>query len=244
MTDPQHPNRRQWLQRTSAWLGAPALAGLTGCATAPAFETPPATVTVAPLRDGQVLRFQLTDLYSARGLGEATMTVQPSRSRARHLAVSLPASNVFRDDSRPARTGQTVWTDGQVSEELFFDVPCRFSQPDPLLPEGLALGRGPLLGNTCQRADDDRPRRWVTQLTGEGWERVEVPAGRFLALRVHRSIWFDHPDPWRRDNTRSERLWFAPALGFWVRREWTGEYLVPDVRRDVRREDWVRFELA
>lgn len=244
MTHPQHPNRRQWLQRGSAWLGAPALAGLTGCATAPVFETPPATVTVAPLRDGQVLRFQMTDLYSGLGLGEATMTVLPGTSRARQLAVSLPASNVTRDDSRPRRTGQTLWTDGQVSEELFFDVPCRFSQPDPLLPPGLALGRGPVLSNGCQREDDRRVRRWVTQLTGEGWERIEVPAGRFLALRVHRSIWFDHPDPWRRDNTRSERLWFAPAVGFWVRREWTGEYLVPDVRRDLRREDWVRFELA
>ena len=49
---------------------------------------------------------------------------------------------------------------------------------------------------------------------------------------------------WRRGNTRIETLWFAPALGFWVRREWSGEYLRQGERREREVEDWVRFELV
>jgi len=234
------PHRRHLL-----CTGASTLLGLAGCAAAPVFEPAPAQVAVTPLRPGQHLRYRTTNLYNGIAVGTAHYRVaEATPDGARRIAVELPASVVEPVDG-PPRTGLCRWTDPHhVQEELFFDLPYRFGQPDRLLPPQWNLGSSPLLVNTYSRSDDSTARlRWNTRVTGEGWERIDVPAGRFLALRVHRMIWFDHPKTWRRGNVRSERLWFAPSLGFWVRREWSGEYLVPDVRRDVRQEDRVRFEL-
>ncbi len=232
--------RRQWLLHT----GAASLLGLAGCATPPVFEPPPVQVGITPLVPGQHLRFRTTNLYNGADVGTAHYRVtEAGADGARRMAVELPGSNIAPGDG-PPRTGWCLWTDRHhVREDLFFDVPCRFEQPDRLLPQQLGLGSSPVLANIHVRADSPARLRWTTQVTGEGWERIDVPAGRFLALRVHRVVWFDHPETWRRGNMRSERLWFAPSVGFWVRREWSGEYLVPDVRRDVRQEDRVRFEL-
>lgn len=242
-----HPTRRQLLQYSAGWLGAPALLGLAGCASAPVFEAPPASVAIAPLKAGQPLRFRVTNLYNGLAVGTASYTAEaPAANGSQRIAVSLPSSYVAQQDGGAQRSGALLLTDQfHASEELFFDVPYSFGQPDRLLPAQLALGAGPVLQNSYRRSDASRAMRWATRVSGEGWERITVPAGTFLTLRVQRSIWFDHPDAgWRRNNMRSDTLWFAPTLGFWVRREWTGEYLVPDVRRDLRREDWVRFELV
>jgi hypothetical protein len=239
------PTRRQLLRHSAAWLGAPALLGLAGCAGAPVFEAPPASVAIAALKAGQQLRFKVSNLYNGLAVGTANYTADAvAANGSQRIAVSLPSSNVSAQDDAQ-RTGTLLLTDRfHASEELFFDVPYTFGRPDRLLPERLALGASPVLENSYRRGDEYRTMRWATRVSGEGWERITVPAGTFLTLRVQRSIWFDHPDAgWRRSNMRTDTLWFAPTLGFWVRREWTGEYLVPDVRRDLRKEDWVRFEL-
>ncbi len=250
MTFAFHPTRlstrRQWLQHSAGWLGAPALLGLAGCASAPVFEAPPASVVIAPLKAGQQLRFNVTNLYNGLSVGTASYTAEAAANGSQRIAVSLPSSYVALQDGSTQRSGVLLMTDRfHASEELFFDEPYRFDRPDRLLPDQLALGAGAVLENSYVRSGAHRSLRWATRVSGEGWERITVPAGTFLSLRVQRSIWFDHPDlGWRRNNMRSDTLWFAPTLGFWVRREWTGEYLVPDVRRDLRKEDWVRFELV
>lgn len=252
MTPPdpaRDPNRREWLARSARWASLAALPTalplLPGCATAPVFEPPPARPAVQLLRVGQALSFNATNLYNGLVIGSARYEVLASvPGGAATLAVTLPASNTYRiDDS--ARTGRLVLASlTHVTEEIFHDSAYRFTPPSRWLPDGLALGSSPYESGTYKRDDEFFPLRWQTRVDALGWERIRVPAGEYLTLRVQRRIWFDHPERWRVNNTRTETLWFAPALGFWVRREWTGEYLRQGIRREREVEDWVRFELV
>lgn len=249
-TDPtRRPTRRAWLARSARWASLAALPTalplLPGCATAPVFEPPPANPAVRPLRVGQTLGFSVTNLYNGLVIGNARYEVLASApGGAATLAVQLPASNTYRiDDS--ARTGRLVLASlTHVAEELFHDSLYRFTPASRWLPGGLALGSSPPESGEYRRDDEFFPLRWQTRVTGLGWERIRVPAGEYLTLRVQRQIWFDHPERWRVNNTRTETLWFAPALGFWARREWTGEYLRQGIRREREIEDWVRYELV
>lgn len=246
---PTHPTRREWLARSARWASLAALPTalplLPGCATAPVFEPPPAKPAVQQLRVGQALSFNVTNLYNGLVIGTARYEVLASApGGAATLAVRLPASNTYRIDN-DARTGQLVLASlTHVAEEIFHDSTYRFTPPSRWLPDGLQLGSSPYESGVYKRDDEFFPLRWQTQVTGLGWERIRVPAGEYLTLRVQRQIWFDHPERWRRNDTRTETLWFAPALGFWVRREWTGEYLREGQRREREVEDWVRFELV
>lgn len=234
-------SRRDLLLATS---GLAALAA--GCATPPAFEPPPARVDVAVPQPGQIWRYRVINRFNGAVTGTAVVRVAGPGPR---LDVSLPSSNVAPPpDGQPdvPRTGATVFTDPyHVGEELFFDAPCRFESPDRLLPDNLNLGPAPPTDTRYRRADASDTLRWFSQVHGDGWERIDVPAGRFLALRVTRRIAFTHPDRSRVRSTRTDRLWFAPALGHWVAREWNGQYIIPGPRRgDAQLEDWVRFELV
>lgn len=240
-------SRRQWLAQSARLSGLALLptAWLSGCATAPVFEPPPASLAVRQLPVGQALGFQVTNIYNGLVIGNARYQVQASAAGgAATLAVQLPGSNTYRTDDS-VRTGQLVLASlTHVAEEVFHDTAYRFTPPSRWLPDGLALGPSAWESGTYRRDDEFYPMRWQTRVTGLGWERIRVPAGEYLTLRVQRHIAFDHPERWRVLNTRTETLWFAPALGFWVRREWTGEYLRQGVRREREIEDWVRFELT
>lgn len=246
---PSVPTRRAWLARSARWASLAALPTalplLSGCATAPVFEPPPATLAVQRLRVGQVMAFNATNLYNGLVIGNARYEVLASApGGAATLAVRLPASNTYRIDN-DARTGRLVLASlTHVAEEMFHDTAYRFTPPSRWLPDGLQLGTSPYESGVYKRDDEYHPLRWQTRTEALGWERIRVPAGEYLALRVQRQIWFDHPERWRRGNTRIETLWFAPALGFWVRREWSGEYLHQGERREREVEDWVRFELV
>lgn len=234
------------LRRRGLLLAAPGgIALLAGCATPPTFEPPPARVDVAVPQPGQSWRYRVINRYNGAVTGTAVYRVAAAGPR---IDVSLPSSNIAPPaDGQPdvPRVGATVFTDPHhVSEELFFDVPCRFETPDRLLPDQLSLGPAPVVETACRRPDASGVLRWRSQVHGDGWERIEVPAGRFLALRVSRQIAFTHPDIARVRSTRRDTLWFAPALGHWVAREWSGQYIIPGPRRgEVMQDDWVRFEL-
>lgn len=249
--EPPRPwSRRDWLATSAAWVGAPIVAGLAGCASAPgvvpAPPPSPATTATTPLALGRQLHFRVTNLYNGLDVGTAAYRVSGAAADGpgRTLEVSLPPSNTYRLDGAP-RTGLCVMPDStQVSQELFYDVPYVFEHADRLAPDRLAVGSGPVLFNRYRRTGSPNWLRWDSQVSGLGWERIVVPAGDFLALRVRRILWFEHPERERKGNIRTELLWFAPALGFWVRRDWTGHFFWHGRWRQREEEDWVRFELT
>ena len=84
---------------------------------------------------------------------------------------------------------------------------------------------------------------WQQRLSAVRWERVSVPAGDFDALRIERFINFRHWDGWREHPWRTDTVWYAPTVGRWVQREWTGRYRWPGRRPVEASEDWVRWRL-
>jgi hypothetical protein len=78
-----------------------------------------------------------------------------------------------------------------------------------------------------------------------GWEIVKTQVGTFNALRIEKSIRFQHNDSTRIECSRIDRYWYAPEVGRWVIRETNGSYFyVSGRRRTDAREDFWRFELV
>jgi hypothetical protein len=65
-------------------------------------------------------------------------------------------------------------------------------------------------------------------------------------LRIVRLINFEHPDVFRYSPERTDIAWYAPQVGRWVKREWTGDYMSggPTSLRGRTREDWVNWQLT
>jgi hypothetical protein len=60
----------------------------------------------------------------------------------------------------------------------------------------------------------------------QGWEKITVPAGEFVALRFQNLINYENSDPNIVDCVRKETIWFAPQIGRWVAREASGSYQI------------------
>lgn len=229
---PPSPARRRLL------LGAGALAVLPGCATQ-VFEAPPAGVTAAvPPRVGQQWRYVEIDLY--RGAPRAELTARCVESDAKEIRIALTGS-----DGRPR--DDEVWADpSRIVQEPSYDLTQYFETPVPVLPIPLAAGVSTRTFTQYRTAGSpDFPLWWGDWLVAPGWQRVRVPAGEFLALRVDRTIRFRHADIWREDCRRWDTAWYVPEMRRWVMREWTGQWLMPDgPQRTLVYEDRVRWELV
>ncbi len=228
---PPSPVRRRLL------LGAGALAVLPGCATQ-VFEAPPAgATTAAPPRVGQQWRYAEIDLY--RGAPRAELIARCVESGAQGIRIALTESN-----GRPR--ADEVWADpSRIVQEPSYDLTQHFETPVPVLPIPLAAGVSSRISTQYRTdASPDFPLWWGDWLVTPGWQRVRVPAGEFLALRVDRTIRFRHADIWRDDCRRWDTAWYVPEVRRWVMREWTGQWLMPDgPQRTLVYEDRVRWEL-
>ncbi len=224
-------------ERRRVLLAAGAALLLPGCATQ-RFEAPPAgaAAALAPVV-GQQWRYAEIDLY--RGTLRSELTARCVESGARGIRIALAESNGrARDDE--------VWADAsRIVQEPSYDIAQHFENPVPVLPIPLAAGVSSRMWTHYRtEASPDFPLWWGDWLVAPGWQRVRVPAGEFLALRVDRTIRFRHADIWREDCRRWDSAWYVPELRRWALREWTGQWLMPDgPQRTVVYEDRVRWEL-
>jgi hypothetical protein len=145
-----------------------------------------------------------------------------------------------RQVDRAEEIYDSLWT---IKQEPAYDVVQIFERPLPFLPANLEAGYREVFQTSYKVDGINRLFYWRSQLFAAGWERVQVPAGEFVALRVERTSWFAHFDTFRSDSVRRDTLWYSPLVNRWVRREWTGEYRGPNSRRLPQREDWVRWDL-
>jgi len=214
-----------------AGAGAAALAGCApGYVPAPVEEAPPPSVRV-----GDRWRYALIDRYRGERFDEETVEAVATEPQLR-LRVS-GADGVARDEEIYA----APW---RVIREPGYDQPIVFVHPTPVLPWRLAVGGRARVSNAFRTPGEDRTLHWSEWIDALGWERVRVPAGEFVALRVLRRIAFVHPDPFRERSSREETLWYAPEVDRWVQREWTGTYFWAGMRRDAPlREAWVLRQL-
>lgn len=197
----------------------------------PATPPPPPRVTI-----GDRWHYETIDLYRGARVGE--LSAEVIRGAAAPLVVALT-------DQRGAPLGQSVWSrPWDVIVELAYDVPQTFEKPMPLLPDLLVPGARRSDATYYSVPNSSSRLYWRQSLRATGWERIEVPAGGFDALRVERYINFAHWDSWRELPWRIDTLWYAPLVERWVQREWTGRYRWPGGRQLVEAdEDRIRWRL-
>jgi hypothetical protein len=231
---PLSPARRRAVLALPAALAL----GVAGCAGVPAIPPPPGAepLPTPVLRVGDRWRYQLVNLFNGGIDGEAVVQVTAVAPEIR-LSVTLPG----RDQPLEERYTDP-WT---VLADAGFDHRITFETPVPVVPPGAHTGQR-LFTRARYRADVSADRLdWQQRLRVTGWQRVQVPAGGFDALRIERLITFRHPDVFRYDPNRQDVVWYAPAVGRWVLREWTGDYMSggPTPRSGRTLEERTRWQL-
>lgn len=243
--------RRQWLMRSGAVGVGAALAGgaslaalVSGCSSLTPIsplagasplgrrlaEGPPA------LSVGDEWHYRLTNLYNHEVSGQLSAQVVAVRPEVRVEIRGYPGGEVREE------RGPDAWT---LRSEATFDLPLVFESPMAWLDASLTNGVRRQSGH-YRIATGSRRLPWQQQVQLEGVETLDLPAGRFECLRVVRLIWFEHPDFFRIDSRRVDRLWYAPAARRWVKREWSGDFATSGSSAPLGRslDDQVRFELV
>jgi hypothetical protein len=208
---------------------------LAGCATPASVPAPAGAGTVPTVRVGDRWRYAQIDLYRNERTTELTMDVAEVAPQLRVRVTD--ASGMSRQDEIYA----SPW---RVIQEPAYGDPIVFRVPTPVLPARLDTGGSERVVNEFRTLARDQWFFWSEWVDAQGWEKIRVPAGEFVALRVLRRIAFEDPDPFRLNSVRDETLWYAPQVNRWVRREWTGRYRWPGMWREPPlREDSIAWEL-
>jgi hypothetical protein len=239
-TDPVRRRTVTGLLSLPAWTALGSVAALgAGCAGPPTVP-PPAGAEPLPtpsLQVGDRWRYLLINRYNGSVIGETAVTVTAVtpeiRLRVDAGGGSTPVEERYAD----------AWS---VLTDATYDSRITFETPVPVVPPGARTG---LSLNTATRYRSDLSNdvlAWSQRLRVTGWERVQVPAGPFDAMRIERLISFKHPDVFRFDPIRTDVLWYAPQVGRWVMREWTGNYMSggPQPMRSRSLEDRIQWQLS
>jgi hypothetical protein len=228
--------------RRALLAGAAAGGLLAGCAAPVPSAGGGRQAPVPRLRIGDRWRYLVTERPRDLLIDQPTLTV-----------AAIQPDLVVRIAGRagaPLGTEERFASPWAVLQETIYGETVRYDSAVPLVPLPLGAGDGATTVTTWRSPDDGRPRRWTQRLSVGGWETVEVPAGRYECLRVDRVIGFEHADRNRGASTRTDRLWYAPQVARWVRREWRGEYTsagltqgspAEGIRGD---EGWIVWELS
>ena len=231
--------------RRTALLAAAAATALAGCA-APGAGTGGAgggrQAPVPRIRVGDRWRYLVSERPRDRLIDQPTLMVTEVEPEL-VVRVSGRAGSVLGTEERFA----SAWA---VLQETIYGETVRYDSAVPLVPLPTGPGDGATTVTTWRSPEEGRPRRWTQRLSVGGWETVDVPAGRYECLRLDRVIGFEHADRNRGASTRTDRLWYAPQVGRWVRREWRGEFTSAGLTagspaEGIRgAEDWIVWELA
>ena len=211
-------------------------AGLAGCANPARLPAPPAPPPLPSVRVGERWRYAKVNLYNGQTLAEQTMRVAAVEPLVRVEVVDGDGATL------PPELHAGPWN---LVQENVWDRVQVFSRPCPLLPRRLEPGATEDWRGTYQVPGDSWHHAWSVRIDAIAWERVEVPAGAFEALRILRRIAFDHQDLHRTRSRRVETLWYAPAVNRWVRRDIDGDYarrVVPPMRIGEDRVSWALIE--
>jgi hypothetical protein len=247
MTSSDAPSPPDRLRRRLLLAGA----ALPAACAAPASRLPPPSEVPPPPRVtvGQRWRYETIDLYR----GERIDVLHAEVLRADPPVDMRPGLPIVRGTDAPlvvalsnerGPLGEELYTRSwDIVHELTFDAPQTYEAPMPLLPDRLEPGSRRRDATHYTVPNSSYRHYWRQSLRAMGWERVVVPAGSFDALRIERQIDFGHWDSWRELPRRIDILWYAPQIGRWVQREWTGQYRWPSRRPVEVNEDRIRWRL-
>ncbi len=102
-----------------------------------------------------------------------------------------------------------------------------FRPPIPLWPQELTESWSKQFNTKYSLGGySENSYNWQQYMSAQGWERITVPAGTFIALRYQNLINYESNDDNKTDCIRKETIWFAPSIGRWVARESSGSYII------------------
>lgn len=201
-----------------------------------AVSTPSPLSELHPPEPGQQWTYRQMNVFNGMQVG--TLVERRADGDTHRILRRTGSGHTLSDELHAA------W--GELRVDPGWDVPLHLEQPLPVWPQRLEPQRWAT--RTHYREPGGSYRYWVDQDAQlVGWERVQVPAGEFVAARIERRLRLQHPDPVRLETRRRQWLWLAPEVGRWVARETTGQYTAPSGDRgsgDVYLEDHFRWELT
>ena len=115
--------------------------------------------------------------------------------------------------------------DGGLLQEVFpGGQTFSYSQPLAVLP--LPIAPGASWHSRTAATDLATGKKTIFNLHGKvrGWERVQVPAGEFAALKVVKDLYLGDQEWWRSQTRRTIVDWYAPEAKAIVRRTTSDEY--------------------
>jgi hypothetical protein len=168
------------------------------------------------------------DVIAAEGIGRGGIRV-----------LFLDSSGgTFKSDW--ARSYGRPWN---LSEQVFPAGGAISFEPALLsLPFPLEAGRSWRQDVAVTDSVTGKSHMWKIHGEVRGWEKVKVPAGEFLALKVVKDIYLGDTVWWRSETRRSEVDWYAPAVKWIVKHQDAEEYY--DAEGDLRRGDRTMWELV
>jgi hypothetical protein len=179
---------------------------------------PQPTPAIRPPQIGQEWTYIKKDVFNGNTLGlinERISKVSPNIIIARST-----------DDGEilPSEI-QTSW--GMVATDTQWPRLLNFSPSLPLWPLNLTTGWSKQFSTKYSVAGyPDSKLNWQEYMSVQGWEKISVPAGTFIALRFQNLINYENSDPNKVNCIRKETVWFAPQIGRWVAREASGSYMI------------------
>ncbi|MFN9153871.1 MAG: hypothetical protein ACK5WE_09930, partial [bacterium] len=221
-----------------------------GCMTLEGGEPGPAVDAGVPVRPGTELTYRTRNGYNDEARAPALRRFDAEGSRLEGMAYEEAGSGGF---GRPvaALVAQQFDVRGDlVAWERADGTRTTFDPPLRILPFPLVPGQSVRQDTTARVEGDPRPHRVVMVARVGGWETVDVPAGRFRALRITRDLWLGDFEFHRTETRRMEIDWYAPEAGVVVRSSEDSGHQDLMMGRSrfgggatVRRGDWLIREL-
>jgi hypothetical protein len=220
-------------QRSKVLLACAALL-LAGCASQSAVQAPMESVPAPTLKSGESWVYAETNPYNHIRLRTVRFTLE-----ARPQGFEL----VGRSD-RPADPvmTETIARPWDIAADSDGAVRRTFDPPFATLRFPLAAGTS---WKQAVHVTDERGRtlRWAALTRAIRWERVSVPAGEFVALRVEREMNLGDVEASWGSTQVSDVYWYVPEVRRWVRWEHRSERRERALDGRVERE-WKLWELV
>jgi hypothetical protein len=152
-------------------------------------------------------------------------TLDVINERVASIGSTIVLERISTSGARLPSEIQTSW--GMVATDTQWPRLLNFSPSLPLWPEQLSTTWAKQFNTKYSIAGfSDSKLNWQEYMSVQGWEKITVPAGEFVALRFQTLINYESDDPNKVDCIRKETVWFAPQIGRWVAREASGSYQI------------------
>ncbi len=188
-----------------------------GCMALEGGEPGPVVDAGAQMRPGTELTYRTRNGYNDEPRAPALRRFDATGSRLEGMAYEEAGNGGF---GRPvaALVAQQFDVRGDlVAWQRADGTRTTFDPPLRILPFPLVPGQSVRQDVIARVEGDPRPHRVIMVARVGGWETMDVPAGRFRALRITRDLWLGDFEFHRTETRRLEIDWYAPDAGVVVR---------------------------